>query len=218
MSAKEEIKNGYILIKVLGSGAETKLQMNLKREGEEEEHPHSKILEPANLAGWALRKDPTLRASTHGGKKVRVYRNTPQGEQEIATLTPFEILKIINEMLDQDEPDDIEQVLMIYREPVSGIPKLVVELRLHLLEETEEARWIGIEERLMILEYGDTRQELIEKITEKCREKLADLQRRGELEEWTKEKWIPVARIDPTSSHETGFQACTWERHERTER
>ena len=97
----------------------------------------------------------------------------------------------------QDGPDDIEQVLMIYREPVSEIPKLVVELRLQLWEETEEARWAGVEERLMIMEYGDTRQELIEKITEKCREKLADLQRRGELEELTKEKWIPVARNRP---------------------
>ena len=217
MSAKEEMKNGCILIKVLGRGSETKLQMNLNREEEEEDDHHPQILKPADLAVWALRKDPTLRASTHGGKKVRVYRKTTQGKQEIATLTPLEILKISNEM-HQDGPDDIERVLMIYREPVSGIPNLVVELSLHLLEETEEARWIGIEERLVILEYGDTREEVIEEITEKCREKLANLQRRGELEEWTKKKRIPVARIDPTSSHETGFQACTWERHERTER
>ena len=34
MGAREELKNGYILIKVLGRGAETKLQMNLNGERE----------------------------------------------------------------------------------------------------------------------------------------------------------------------------------------
>ena len=147
-----------------------------------------------------------------------MYRNTPQGEQEIATLTPFEILKINNEM-HLDESEDIEQVqvLMIYREPVSKIPKLVTELSLHLWEEIEEPRWAGIEERLLIMEHGDTRQEVIEKITEKCKEKLEDLQRRGELEEWAKKNGAPVAKIDAPSSHETGFQAIRWECQERAE-
>ena len=88
MSAKEEMKNGCILIKVLGRGAETKLQMNLNTE-EEEEHQHPQILKLADLAVRALRKDPTLRASTHGGKKVRVYRKTPQGEPGNSNSDPL---------------------------------------------------------------------------------------------------------------------------------
>ena len=79
-----------------------------------------------------LGNDPTLRASTRGGKKVRVYRKTPQGNQEIATLTPKEILNISTEM-DLGEPEDTERVLTIYREPVSGIPKLALELRITLV-------------------------------------------------------------------------------------
>ena len=217
MDAKEKLRNGHILIKVLGHGAGAKLQININREGEEKEDPYSMPLDPADLAGRALRKDPTLRASTRGGKKVRVYRKTLRGNQEIATLTPLETLEIACE-IDQEKPRDSERVLMVYREPVSGIPKLVVELRINLTGDTVEQYWAGIEERLMILEHGDTRQELIEKITEKCREKLEDLQRRGELEELAKKKRIPVARIDPPLSHETGFQAVTWERHERAKR
>ena len=216
MGAREELKNGYILIKVLGRGAETKLQMNLNGDRDEEDR-HPTILEPADLAGWALRKDPTLRASTSGGKKVRVYRKTPQGEQEIATLTPHETLSATCEMNLDGQPGKTHRVLMLYREPVSGIPKLVTELSLHLRKEIEEPRWAGIEERLLIMEHGDTRQEVIEKITEKCKEKLEDLQRRGELEEWAKKKGAPVAKIDAPSSHETGFQSVRWECQARAE-
>ena len=217
MGAQEELKNGYILIKVLGRGAGAKVQMTLNGEREEDKDPYPKILEPADLAGWALRKDPTLRASTRGGKKVRVYRKTPQGGQEIATLTPHETLRATCEMDLDGQPGETHRVLMVYREAVSGIPKLVVELSLHLLKETEEPCWAGTEESLIILENGDTRQELIEKMTEKCREKLDDLQRKGELEEWANKKRVPVAKIDQPSSHETGFEPIRWECHKRAE-
>ena len=215
MGAKEELISGHIMIKVIGRGAGAKLHMKLNGEDEEDENSYATIIELAELAGKALGNDPTLRASTRGGKKVRVYRKTPQGDQEIATLTPKEILKINTEM-DQGEPEDTEPVLTIYREPVSGIPKLALELRINLRQDTVDQVWTGVEDRLVILENGDTRQEAVQKVVEQSIRKLNDLQRRGELEEWIRREWVPMAKIDPPS-HETGFHSFTWRQHERAD-
>ena len=215
MGAKEGLIGGHIMIKVIGHGVGAKLQMKLNGENEEEKDLCATIIETADLAGKALGNDPTLRASTRGGKKVRVYRKTPQGDQEIATLTPKEILNISTEM-DQGEPEDTERVLTIYREPVSGIPKLALELRINLRKDTVEQVWTGVEDRLVTLENGDTRQEAVQKVMEQSIRKLNDLQRRGELEEWARRGWVPMAKIDPPS-HETGFHGFTWRQHERAD-
>ena len=213
MGAKEGLIGGHIMIKVIGHGVRAKLQMKLNGENEEDENHHATIIETADLAGKALGNDPTLRASTRGGKKVRVYRKTPQGDQEIATLTPKEILSMSTEM-NLGDPIDTERVLTIYREPVSGIPKLALELRIDLRKDAVDQVWTGVEDRLVTLENGDTRQEAIQKVMEQTVRKLNELQRRGELEKWARRERIPMAKIDPPS-HETGFHGFTWGQHER---
>ena len=215
MGAKEGLIGGHIMIKVIGHGVGAKLQMKLNGENEEEKDLCATIIETADLAGKVLGNDPTLRASTRGGKKVRVYRKTPQGDQEIATLTPKEILNISTEM-DLGEPEDTERVLTIYREPVSGIPKLALELRINLRQDTVDQVWTGVEDRLATLENGDTRQEAVQKVMEQTIMKLNDLQRSGELEEWARRGWVPMAKIDPPS-HETGFHGFTWRQHEQAD-
>ena len=214
MSTKEGLIGGHILIEVIGCGAGAKLQMKIKGEyGEGDANLPATILEPADLAWKSLGNDPTLRVSTRGGKKVRVYRQTPQGDQEIATLTPMEILKIANK-IQGEKATDTERVLAIYREPVSGIPKLALELRITLEEHTEEQTWTGVEDRLVIVENENTRQEVVQKVVELSLGKLSDLQRKGELEEWIRKERVPTAKIDPPS-RETGFHSFTWRQHER---
>ena len=205
MKAETKIEGGYILVKTLGEGREARVQVGLREEGDPDPAPgdsDSRILRMDNIAGHALRDDDSLRAET-SGNRLRIYRDTPLGEQTIADLTPRDALGI-STSIHREEPQDIERILMVYREPVSGIPKTAVDLRLNLAD-TEDDGWAGVQTDLRAVEYADTRDDVIEKLTRTCREKLSKLQREGRLEEWAIGNHVRLAHLDPPTG-ETGFR------------
>ena len=207
MKAETKIKGGYVLVKTLGEGPEARVQVDLRGDGDPDPGPgDSRILEIDRIAGHALRDDTSLRAKTCGNR-LRIYRDTPLGEQTIADLTPMDALGI-SMSIQREEPPDIERILMVYREPVSGIPKTAIDLRLNLTD-TGDGYWAGVQADLQAVESADTRDDLIEKLIRTCREKLSELRREGRLEKWAVGNHVRLAHLDPPTG-ETGFREVMW--------
>ena len=61
-----------------------------------------------------------------------------------------------------EAPVDSERVMMVYREPMSGIPKLALDREIRIFEDAVEECGATVEDRTMIMEHGDTRQEAIQ--------------------------------------------------------
>ena len=207
MKAETKIKGGYILVKTRGEGPEARVQVGLREEGDPDPAPgDSIILGIDSIAGHALRDDGSLRAET-SGNRLRIYRSTPLGEQTIADLTPRDALEI-SLSIQREKPADVERILMVYREPVSGIPKTAVDLMLNLAD-TGDGYWAGAQTELREIASADTRDEVIEKLTRTCREKLSRLQQEGRLEEWAAGNHVRLAHLDPPTG-ETGFREVIW--------
>ena len=202
MDAEAKLEGGRIVVRVLDEGPYAKVQMSLVNDDEQED-TNPRILELGEITEDVFRGDQSLRAEIQDNR-VRMYREMPGEEQDIASLTPRQVLRIAGRIEDR-KPTEIQRAMMFYREPISGIPKMAIELSI-CLHDTKEDGWSGMEPKMMIVGGGNTREEAVEDIVMRCRKELDCLRRDGRLEEWATRKEVQVIQLDPPT-RETGFQS-----------